>query len=118
MQDDGDLELYVVHGGTWNVIWASLTIGSGFGPYKLKLNKNTNELEIHASHNETTWKSGVSVSIENGYKRGGYAILENNGDFVIYDGNNITMWSSGTKGGGKSNKFGIGVKHGGKLFSL
>ena len=116
VQDNGDLELYFVHGGSWNVIWASQTVGSGFAPYKLNLNKNTNELEIHDRKNTITWKSGVSVSIENGYKKGGFAIVENNGDFVIYDGNNITMWSSGTKGGGKSQNFGTGVNHGGKLF--
>ena len=113
MQDSGDLELYVVHGGTWNVIWASMTIGSGLPPYKLKLNKKTNELEIHSRNNKLIWKSGVSVSKDNGYEKGGYAILKNNGDFVIYDRNNVTMWSSGTKDGEKSNRFGTGVKHGG-----
>ena len=105
----------MVHGGSWNIIWASMTIGSGFPPYKLKLNKKTNELEIHSSHNKSTWKSGVTVSTDNGYKKGGFAILKNNGDFVIYDKNNVTMWSSGTKGGVKSHKFGTGVKHGGKF---
>ena len=117
MQDNGDLELYMVNVGSWNVIWASMTIGSGFPPYILKLNKETNELEIHSRRNKLTWKSGVSVSKDNGYEKGGYAILKNNGDFVIYDRNNVTMWSSGTKGGEKSHKFGTGVKHGGKFFS-
>ena len=118
MENNGNVELHRYNRGDWNVIWASQSNVSGSPPYKLYLNKETNELEVHDTHNKITWKSGVSASSENTFKKGGHAILKNNGDFVVHDRKNVTMWSSGTKGGKKSEAFGTGIRHEGKFFIL